>query len=1191
MLGFRKNIAGQFAQKKVSAPKQSEFVDLAPTDKADPDGVYCRALSFATDSTNVSNIALTGPYGSGKSSIIKTFLKQYKRSALRISLAAFLPEVAEGGGDVSKQEIERSILQQMLYGSDANKLPLSRFKRIQSPGKWALVVPLCFILGVFACWHVLDNKDAIFNGKYFLPFDLANWYNYLCFLIGLAFTWTAIYQVYIRSFAISLKSVSLKEIEITSDENREASILNRHLDEIIYFFQSTKYDLVVIEDLDRFNNPDIFIKLREINSLINANSGVKRTIRFLYALRDNMFVNTDRTKFFEFIIPVIPIINSSNAIDKVLEQGKRLSLDTRLHSQFLREVSRYLNDLRLIQNIFNEYAIYISNLEADKVGLLDSNKLLAVLIYKNLLPSDFEDLHRGKGNLAALLSRHDEYIAKNEADYKRQIIELEAEIDIAEKQVVSDLDELRKVYAMTLIGKLPQGTTNISWSSHSNVPIGTISDHPEFEKLLDTKHIQCFIAQQGYNHQADISGIQNQVNSHKTYQQRKKEIGAGTPEFKEGAQKTIRDLRLKLSNLRVAKFNEIIRVDAKETDGLFDGFGENRELARFLVFEGYLDDTYYQYTSLFHSGRLSPNDNKFLIQIRSFTNPDPDFPIDNPKEVITEMREDDFRQSYVLNLHLVDCLFSNPAEYGSKISNFLGFISSNFADCTLFFSAYYERGKFVEPLVSALVNRWPEFVAAAIDSADDLAHMANVLAYVPDRTLRELQRKDDRLSLFVSDRLPDILAIGVPFEPARLKLVRPEIKDLVGLQSNPAVYQLVFEEGLYDMSFENLAFIFHTVLGVKDLGPLRTKNYTTIINAENAALSEKIEGNFERYLINVVLTLDQNSEEDVAAIITALNHDEADLELLQTFLDRQAAVLPSLDQVPDRFHAFLFEERKIEPAWENCLAFLTSEEGDPEILTTYLQDANVLAKLSKIQVGGGQAEIPLNTFLISNDALPNDVYRTYIKVLPYQFTRFPENLDEQKLSILVEDEGVEFSPESLSELEENVALQVLFISRNMDSYLEVADQVEMDDDFRERLLKASITDDQKLKVIGGMDMSLLPGLPARAGVIGPILDRTNALIDSIDPAVGQVIIKNTKAVRTQISLFNKLQTRLSDTDVRDVIQNLPRPFCDIVPSWKQPTLENTVENRAFVDWLEKRRMISSSKLTFLEEIRIHNFRP
>ena len=71
--------------------KSSKYVDLAPTDKADKSGIYSDALAYATDNPNVSNIALTGPYGSGKSSIIKTFLKKYKRPALQISLAAVSP--------------------------------------------------------------------------------------------------------------------------------------------------------------------------------------------------------------------------------------------------------------------------------------------------------------------------------------------------------------------------------------------------------------------------------------------------------------------------------------------------------------------------------------------------------------------------------------------------------------------------------------------------------------------------------------------------------------------------------------------------------------------------------------------------------------------------------------------------------------------------------------------------------------------------------------------------------------------------------------------------------------------------------------------------------------------------------------------------------------------------------------------
>lgn len=117
----------------------SKYVDLAPIDDADKDDVYSEALRFATNNKRVLNIALTGPYGSGKSSIIQSFLRRYRRPALHISLASFdSDEYAEDDG-AGRQEIERSILQQMLYGADSNKLPLSRFNRIQTPGAWSVI--------------------------------------------------------------------------------------------------------------------------------------------------------------------------------------------------------------------------------------------------------------------------------------------------------------------------------------------------------------------------------------------------------------------------------------------------------------------------------------------------------------------------------------------------------------------------------------------------------------------------------------------------------------------------------------------------------------------------------------------------------------------------------------------------------------------------------------------------------------------------------------------------------------------------------------------------------------------------------------------------------------------------------------------------------------------------------------------
>ena len=232
----------------LSDETQSKFVDLAPTEKADKSGIYSEAIRFATNNPKVKNIALTGPYGSGKSSIIQSFLNSYQPRALHISLAAFVPDgdknddsedkkVARQKLKVTRQEIERSILQQMLYGADANRLPLSRFKRIQSPGTLSFFKSLYILFGIQSLWYAFHLREDIISGSFFEPLALSNWLNLSSFAIAAIFLWMTLHHFYVASFGLSLKSVSLKNIEISPAAVNQESILNRHLDEIIYFFQ------------------------------------------------------------------------------------------------------------------------------------------------------------------------------------------------------------------------------------------------------------------------------------------------------------------------------------------------------------------------------------------------------------------------------------------------------------------------------------------------------------------------------------------------------------------------------------------------------------------------------------------------------------------------------------------------------------------------------------------------------------------------------------------------------------------------------------------------------------------------------------------------------------------------------------------------------------------------------------------
>ncbi|MDB4308323.1 hypothetical protein N9919_00135 [Porticoccaceae bacterium] len=1185
------SIASWLENKISSADMESKFMDLAPSDDADEAGIYSEAILFATNNAKVSNIALTGPYGSGKSSIIQSFLKKYRRPALHISLAAFDSEADLEGKKVSYQEIERSILQQMLYGADSNKLPLSRFKRIQSPGVWSIFKSLYIMLGILAFWYVFHQREEVINGSFFDPLTLSNWFNLGTFVLAATFLWVTLHHLYVASFALSIKSISLKEVEIKPAHDDQTSILNRHLDEIVYFFESTDYDLVVIEDIDRFKNTEIFVTLREINSLVNGNAGVNRTIRFLYALRDDMFDSTDRTKFFEFIIPVIPIINTSNSIDMVLEQGRRLELDGRLDRQFLREVSRYLNDLRLIRNIFNEYAIYVANLETDGECLLDANKLLAILIYKNVYPKDFEQLHQGSGTLAGILSLQGELIREGENTYRTEIAELEDLLNIAERQTPSDVRELRQIYAMTLVEKLPEDAVRVSPDGKNFVKLQQLVAHDKFERILDAP---CIFSQnlQGHQQQNNIPNLQNEVDPQKSFQQRKEEIESKATDSKNKSVRRVRDLRSKIAALRTTKLNELLRLNIELIQAPLKGLGENRELARFLILEGHLDDTYYQYTSLFHSGRLSPNDNKFLIQIRAFVTPEPNFPIDNPKEVIAAMRDEDFRQSYVLNVKLVDSLLSDRNYYLNQTQKLFEFLSADFESYEGFFDAYYDSGRHIAGLLSGLAAAWKDLVPAVIASPNNIFHVSQLLAGLPEDSLKTLARDFDELPEFVSANLAEILAQSSELAPGRLKCLGFEVKDLASIKEHSGVVRFMFEAGLFELTIANLEYVYGSILGKKDLKPLREMNFTAICSTNNAILMGRIDRDFDRYFSDVLLELEENSKEDAPAILAVIRHDTLDEEDLREFLERQTTLLPTLEHVPQRLHAVLFKLSMIEPTWVNCLNFMESEEFEADSLVGYLDRDVTRSAILQHPIPGDSDSLQLRQFLIGASSLSDTAYREYAHALPKSFQKSPKGLEPAKLRILIDEGKIVFSNENLEALADYRNLQVLFVAANLDIYLTDPDNFALDDSFREELLRSEIKNVDKLQLVELMDLDALVDLPERSGLIGSIIDSTDADISNLNGSVAQLLIKHSTPIATQISLFNKCHSLMEDDEVRQALANLPEPFSEIQVGYNKPRLENTSENQALVRWLDSRSIISSwsDGGTFTNDIKVNLYR-
>lgn len=445
---------------------QLPYIPLSPTDSAEDCDVYLDALSWAlSNKKQIKNIAISGPYGSGKSSILQTFIKReehkkwsfHKNHFLNISLATFEVPKKSNGQENSNHHtcdndtqrlIELSLLQQLFYRETNSKIPDSRLKKIQSLKSWKLflqtIVSMIFIFSLIVL--ILPNEmDYFFNLEESI--FASNIAKYIALTVSLVILFVFFYKSSRSIIGLSIKKLNLKGTEIEIDKNISKSILNNYIDEIIYFFEATNYNVIIIEDLDRFGNSEVFTKLREINLLINNSKKVKQDIVFIYAIKDDMFLDKDRAKFFDYMLPVIPIVNFSNSGDKLKKmlEGESIKIDNDL----IDDLSLFVDDMRLLYNIMNEFHIYATKVNQQ----LDMNKLLAIIVYKNLFPKDFTDLSENKGELFETINSKNKYIENAINQINKQIESIKERLRLSDESFVSDIKDLRTLYVSKICEK------------------------------------------------------------------------------------------------------------------------------------------------------------------------------------------------------------------------------------------------------------------------------------------------------------------------------------------------------------------------------------------------------------------------------------------------------------------------------------------------------------------------------------------------------------------------------------------------------------------------------------------------------------------------------------------------------------------------------------------------------------------
>ncbi|MBI3234173.1 MAG: hypothetical protein HYZ42_09060, partial [Bacteroidetes bacterium] len=979
------------------------FVSLSPIDTAaDDDDKYNDALLWALQNRHINrNIAITGPYGSGKSSLIKTFEKGNTDPSLvflNISLATF-EEVNEPSSEKAENMlrlIELSILQQMFYHEEDKDIPDSRFKKTRSFPKRSVWTLTIFVF-IFLLSLMLQLNPRLLS-QTFKTWDYPIWFGNMMHYVSLLVVLVSAFFLILNSIrplrGIQLKKFNFQDAEFGVAENISKSILNEHLDEILYFFEVTPYTVVIIEDLDRFNQTKIFTKLRELNQLINYSKKIKRDVAFVYAVRDDMFKDKDRTKFFDFIIPVIPVINAANSESKLTKLAEKLNLG--ISNELIDNISLFVDDMRLLHNILNEYLIYLK-----KVKPRAADKLFAMIVYKNIYPIDFVKLTSDKGELHSAIAKKHEFLKSNGEVLDLRMTQLKQEIDEIEYIQILNVQDLRKLYVWAFMA-----------SAHMLVGfLGPSGNELTFESMLEDEgfnHLRSnhtplrYTRQNGHSriHEKftkNFNEIEKEVHpilKYEEYEKLVKKKHAGTTEKLKEA---LSEVQEKLKIARRMTIKELMENDSLELD-IKDS--KQKQIISILLRNGYIDENYHDYISVFHEGSLSKGDQEFLLNIRAHIETPFEHELIKVERLASRINNIEYETIYVLNYKLLDYLLATEMFDESKKSIFKT-LSNEKRRAVEFVIGYVDAGtlpgKFINGLTKQWFNLWI-YLQKSRFTKERIESFFKLIIEYTDLTYIKVLDRNDSLSDYISqypnflnliedhERLAQIIKkLEIKFRVLNFQDVKSELIDLVYSGNHYIIEASVIEILLQARKTYEMVYF-------------EEKNYTYIHQNAGVTMVKYIEENIEEYVQNVLLKRESGGYEEEVYILKLLNNDTLDESTKCSIIQQTQNKLSDIGSV-ERWNikVLLFQQNKVEPTWDNVMKYFDSEtesevEGESNlansaidtILMNFMEDS-----LNAETLAGVKIKIDESKFV-------KTVYQSFAKAL-----LLLEPLDDRVYELLV----------------------------------------------------------------------------------------------------------------------------------------------------------------------------------------------
>lgn len=1165
-----------------------------------------KVITLAMKEKRVRNIALTGPYGSGKSSILQTFRRDHegnkddngknKYKILNISLATLQSddnilediefENEEGSNTTNGKEnienshseqlnkqfnknstqetlsrrIEYSILQQIIYKEEYYKVPNSRFSRIihktEDYFKSISTLLARYILSfVMALLIVFEPKifkvETIYNlfnfGKFNIIFDIAGslWMLY-CLYFLMQYVITLCYRVRWKKLGLSGISIELE---------KNTSIFNKYFDEILYFFQANQYNIVIIEDLDRFNNPDLFLKLREVNFLLNESNAIKQHIVFVYAVKDDVFVNEDRTKFFDYIITVIPVVNPYNSkalLKKALKERGYDCDDEKIKDNDLSEIAFFIQDMRILNNIANEYKQYRENLcsESDR---LDHTKLLAMIVYKNYEPNDFALLHKCQGAVYKCITSRNIFVEQALEEIKKKEATLNSSKKIYEDNKHLLENELRYLFLHRIGDFYREQITSISIGNSWHTLQEISEDSNLFESLSKISYI--YFKSNGFSKREAFD--YNQIDAIMNFSERMNSL---TKDF-ETDEHNLRKEKIRLEQLSIADLMLSYDIEGSKK---YQELGLTPIMNEFIKL-GYIDEDYYDYISFYYDGMTPPGDYELLRSIRLRKISKYDYQINKIENFVNEITPRMFNDDAILNNSLLDYI-ATKSPYNKYFDLFMNRLEKESSPLD-FLSQYYLQGKQPKIVFEHFI-KWDRINSWEMICKWKNEYERNNLIEAWIKYAGEL---DNTQKEWLSDKYNFIVERCDRIELKRCKEIVSQcsFKEINSYEKE--ILDCVIENNSYDINPINLMII---------LGHLKYPHITVdqisltkITDTENERFISYIKKNMTKTFGCFSKTSKDESPENMLYLL---------LEPSLTGKQKEDYLSVQMNMLNDEdlnhlgeFSDLAFKLKIVKPSWKNISRYLPICQ-DRNILFDYIKRFTGLLSIDYVSSEQPYGKKLFDTLFVSND-LDINSYKTLCQC--FKDEHFDGNdaissLEIERLMCLIKNDKIPFTDGNISILKDTEVYSNYLIHYKTD-FLENISKVEINKPnvAKDILESEELSYSEKETVIKNIPESMMFNSSELSNSIIDVILNTGL---NMNESTLKSLIKTSTKEENRVRLANKMINDLdyNEDKIIGMLSLLGEQYEKIYLSDDNVSLDNTKYNVELCATLKNKNIIA-----------------